>query len=576
MRLLLCVLAASGLFAQSYTLGPDSQRKPDVPRGVVTQATWTSQIFPGTVRNYWVYTPAQLEKSKPAPVMIFQDGAGFVKEDGAWRAPVVLDNLIAAKALPPMVAIFIDPGVLPAPGPNQEARYNRSYEYDSVGDKYARFLIEEILPEVGKTHNLSQDPNDRGLCGSSSGGIAAFVAAWNRPDAFRRVLSYIGSYTNLRGGNSLSSLVRKMEPKPLRVFLQDGSNDLNIYSGSWWMANQDLAMSLEFAGYESKFVKGTEGHNSKHGSAILPESLRWLWEGYPAKISGSKNTTERHFIREILDPASEWQLVSEGHGFSEGPAADKDGNFYFVDTRKGNGVIHRIDASGKPSIFAENTGNASGLMFGPDGRLYAAGKNGITAWDASGKATPILEGTPANDLAVTSKGVIYFTDPAAKKVWMVDPKGAKTMVHEGLLFANGVVLSADESLLLVADMGTRNVWSFQIKPDGTLTNAEPFYRLELPEEPTTRGLVAGADGMAVDTEGYLYVATALGIQICDQPGRVVGIIARPDARGVSNVDFGGPDRKTLYVTAGDKVWKRQLRRTGVLTWAPVTPPKPRL
>jgi enterochelin esterase-like enzyme len=283
-------LAAALAFAQqTYTLSPDSQRQANVPKGSVTKHTWVnSKIYPGTTRDYWVYVPAQYNAATPAPVMVFQDGAGFIPDDGAWRVPIVFDNLIANKQMPPTIGIFIDPGVLPARGANEQARFNRSFEYDSLGDGYARFLIDEILPEVGKTYRLSADPNDRAIAGSSSGGIAAFVAAWERPDAFRRVLSFIGSYTNLRGGDALIDLVPKVEPKPLRVYLQDGSADLNIYSGSWWMANQALAKSLEYAGYDSTFVAGTEAHNTKHGGAILPDALRWLWREYPKPITASK------------------------------------------------------------------------------------------------------------------------------------------------------------------------------------------------------------------------------------------------------------------------------------------------
>lgn len=260
--------------ADDYTLGPDSQRRPDVPKGTVTQHSWTSKIFPGTLRDYWVYVPAQYKADKPAAVMIFQDGAGYVKEDGAWRAPVVFDNLIAKHEMPVTIGIFINPGVLPASSPDQQARYNRSFEYDGLGDRYARFLLEEILPEVGKQYNLSSDPNDRAISGASSGAICAFTAAWNRPDAFRRVLSFIGSYTNLRGGEIYASLIRKTEPKPLRVFVQDGDKDLNLYAGNWYIANQDISSALEYAGYDTKNAWGTEGHNSKHGAAIFPDSLR--------------------------------------------------------------------------------------------------------------------------------------------------------------------------------------------------------------------------------------------------------------------------------------------------------------
>src|SRR5688572_27460902 len=261
-----CVFLAlcGGIFAQDYQLGPDSQRQPNVPQGKVTKHTWTSKLFPGTVRDFWVYVPSQYGASKPACVMIFQDGGGLVADTGTWRAPIVLDNLIHKREIPVMIGIFINPGVLPALSEGAQARYNRSFEYDALGDRYARLLIEEVLPEVGRQYNLSRDPNDRGLAGSSSGGIAAFTAAWNRPDAFRRVMSFIGSYTNLRGGQIYSSLIRKTEPKPLRIYLQDGRADQNIYGGNWWIANQDMASALEYSGYDATFVVGSEGHNGKH------------------------------------------------------------------------------------------------------------------------------------------------------------------------------------------------------------------------------------------------------------------------------------------------------------------------
>ena len=196
-----------------YTLGPDSQRQAGVPQGVVTKYTWsTSTIYPGTTRDYWIYVPAQYTASKPACVMIFQDGGGMVDPNGAWRVPIVLDNLIAKGEMPVTIGVFINPGVLPALSPDtQQNRFNRSYEYDALGDLYARFLIEEILPEVAKLYNISSDPNDRALAGFSSGGIAAFNAAWQRPDAFHRVASFIGSFTNLRGGDELATLIRKTD-----------------------------------------------------------------------------------------------------------------------------------------------------------------------------------------------------------------------------------------------------------------------------------------------------------------------------------------------------------------------------
>lgn len=574
--ILFLLLASLCLPAEEYRLGPDSQRQPGVPQGKVTEFTWTSKIFPGTTRKYWVYVPAQYSASQPACVMIFQDGSGYVKEDGAWRAPVVLDNLIANREMPVTIGIFIDPGVMPARDAKQKGQYNRSYEYDGLGDRYARFLLEEILPEVRKQYNLSTKPDDFGIGGSSSGGIAAFTAAWNRPDAFRRVLSFIGSYTNLRGGDVYPNLIRKTEPKPLRVFLQDGEHDLNIYSGSWFLANQSMYSALHAAGYETTFVVGTEAHNAKHGGAILPDALRWLWKDYPQPVAVSHGgTMERQFITDILDPASTWELVSEGHHFTEGPAVDKDGTFYFCDVR-GN-RIHRVTSSGSAAVFQENSGGASGLHFGKDGRLYAAQgtTKRIVAYDAAGKEQVVADDVTPNDLTVASNGRIYFTDPGHHRVWLVDPQGNTRMVHEGIDFPNGITLSPDEAKLYVADTRSKWVWAFQIADDGSLINGEAFYHLEMPDD-TTIPLRAGADGLTVDTEGYLYVATKLGVQICDQPGRVVGIINPPSTADLSNVTFGGPDRQTLYVTAGDRVYRRHLRRKGVLPGEVLEVPQPRL
>jgi enterochelin esterase family protein len=260
-----------------YELGPDSREKPEVPRGKVTKHSWTSTIFPGTVRDYWVYVPAQYDPKQPACVMVFQDGGSYVDLKRDFRVPTVFDNLIAKKEMPVTVGIFINPGVVPADGPDKKPRSNRSFEYDTISDQYARFLEKEILPEVGKQYNLTKDPAGRAICGISSGGICAFTVAWERPDLFRKVLSHVGSFTNIRGGDVYPGRIRKTERKPIRVFLQDGSGDLDNQHGSWPLANQQMAAALKFAKYDYKFVYGDGGHNGKHGGAILPESLRWLW-----------------------------------------------------------------------------------------------------------------------------------------------------------------------------------------------------------------------------------------------------------------------------------------------------------
>lgn len=271
-------LAWSGTLAagDNYHLGSDSQVHPGTPTGKVTKHTWTSAIFPGTVRDYWVYVPAQYD-GKPACVMVFQDGAAYVNEHGPFRVPIVFDNLIQKNEMPVMVGIFINPGMIPASQAGGKAQSNRSFEYDTLSDQYARFLEREMLPEVAKSARLRTDATSRAICGISSGGICAFTVAWQRPDLFSKVLSHVGSFTNIRGGDVYPGIIRKTPHKPIRVFLQDGSGDLDNQFGNWPLANQQMAAALRFVKYDYRFEYGDGGHNGKHGGAILPESLRWLW-----------------------------------------------------------------------------------------------------------------------------------------------------------------------------------------------------------------------------------------------------------------------------------------------------------
>lgn len=574
---LACTLVAALAIApplartEEYALGPDSRRQPGVPQGKVTKHEWTSKIYPGAARDYWVYVPAQYKPEKPACTMVFQDGSTFVNESGAFKTTIVFDNLIHKGEMPVTIGVFINPGAVPGARENTQSRFNRSAEYDAVGPRFPTFLIEEILPEVARDYNLSNDPNDRAISGSSSGGNASFNAAWTRPDVFHRVLSFIGGFTNLRGDHIYPSLVRKMETRPLRVFLQDGLQDINIYS------NYELGAALRDANYDYKLVIGAEGHNSKHSSSILPDALRWLWRDYPKPIAKPAGGS-RHYISNniVLDSDPDWELVSAGHKFTEGPAVDAMGNVFFSDIP--NSRVHKISIDGKVTVFRENTGEANGLMFGPDGRLYACqnGRKRIVAFAADGKESIIAEGVNSNDLAINSGGEIYFTDPRNKRVWFVDANRNKRVVHEGILFPNGVRFSPDHAFLMVTDTLSRWIWSFSVNPDGSLTNGVPFYRLEIPDEVDSGPLRSGADGMTLDADGFLYVATKLGIQIADPAGRTVGILRKPDISDPTNIVFGGPGLQTLYVTSGDKVFRRPIKKKGTFPWAPVVPPKPRL
>ncbi len=279
--LLHCTFTAVSAEDPKYT--SDSERHSGIPQGAVTQHRWTSKVFSGTERDYWVYVPKQYDAKTPACVMVFQDGGNYVKEKGQFRTAIVFDNLIHKKEMPVTIGIFLNPGVVPPSKPDAKPRRNRSFEYDSLGDQYARFLLDEILPEVGKSYRLTNDPEGRAIGGISSGGICAWTVAWERPDAFRKVLSHVGSFTNIRGGHVYPALIRKTERKPIRVFLQEGSGDLDNLHGNWPLANQQMAAALKFSKYDYKFVYGSGGHNGRHGGAILPDSLRWLWRDYQAK-----------------------------------------------------------------------------------------------------------------------------------------------------------------------------------------------------------------------------------------------------------------------------------------------------
>lgn len=259
---------------ETYVIHPDARERPEVPKGrLVKREPWRSRVFTGTVRDWSVYFPAQTEGA--AAVMVFQDGPRFYDD----FVPTVFDNLIAEGAIPPTVGIFLNPGVFA-----DTTVSNRSFEYDTLSDQYARFLLEEILPEVGRERELRQDAAGRAICGMSSGRICSFTVAWQRPDQFQKVLSHIGSFTNIAsgptlrdGGHNYPFLIRKMSPKPIRVALQDGENDLNHAAGNWWLANLQMDDALRFAGYDHTFTAGKGFHSIGHGRAIFPDSMRWIW-----------------------------------------------------------------------------------------------------------------------------------------------------------------------------------------------------------------------------------------------------------------------------------------------------------
>ncbi len=556
--------------ADDYQPGPDSKPQEGVPKGEVTKYIFeSSKIFPGTTRDYWIYVPKQYDPAKPACVFVCQDGIQY-------NAPVVFDNLIHKKEIPVTIGVFIMHGRVKAPNDQALDRFNRSYEYDGLGDAYARFVLEEILPAVARKYNLAADGNSRCIAGASSGAIAAFTAAWERPDAFTRVFSNVGTYVGLRGGNVYPTLIRKYAPKPIRVFLQDGSADQNIYGGDWWKANEEMERALTFAGYEVNHAWGDGGHNGKHATAIFPDALRWLWKDYPAPVKAGPGSPQ---LQELLVPGEDWQLVGEGYKFTEGTTANAQGEVFFNDIPTSK--TYQIGLDGKVSVWLEDSKKANGQAFGPDGRRYAVatGTDQILAYDAGNRVSVIAESLRGNDLVIAHNGNCYVTDPNTSgvntntsKVWLLRPNGEKVVVDTGLRFANGITLSPDQTLLYVADSRAHWVYSYQIQPNGMLQHKQRYYHLHVPDTAED----SGADGMRVDRDGRLYVTTRLGIQVCDQAGRVNCIIPTPNGR-VANLTFGGENFDTIYAACGDKVYKRKLKVKGAQAWdAPNKPGTPRL
>lgn len=574
--LLLGMQAFSQTIVEKYPIDSASIEMPGEPKGELIKLTFkNSAIFPGTVRDYWVYVPAQYRPEKPACVYINQDGI-------QWKAPVVFDNLIDKKEMPVTIGVFIMPGRMPVTDIEQEQdRFNRSFEYDGLGDTYARFILEEILPDVekqktadGRIIHLSKNGNDRAIGGSSSGAVCAFTAAWERPEEFSRVFSAIGTYVALRGADRYSSLVRKYETKPIRFFLQDGTNDLNIYAGDWWKANETMERALLFAGYEVQHAWGEGSHNGNQGTAVFAAAMRWLWKDWPKPIGTT--TTKNKYLQDILIPGKDWEMVGQGYQFTEGIAANAAGEVFYQDMP--DSKTYKIGLNGKITILKINVKKASGTSFTPDGKrvITANATKQIISYDATDKETILADDITGNDLVAAKNGNIYVTVPDGSehpgKLYLIRPSGKKILVDEGLKYPNGLVLTPDQTQLYVTESASHWVWIFKINKDGTLSNKQRYGWLYVPDESDN----AWAGGIKCDTTGRVYTTSRLGIQILDPLGRVNAILKLPGAQA-ANCCFGGKDFNTLYVSCGDKIYRRVLNVRGANSFEePVKTKKPNL
>jgi enterochelin esterase-like enzyme len=403
--------------------------QPGVPQGKIFEFRFEqSRIFPGTARKITVYVPAQYTADQPACLYVGLDGLGF-------EAPVVFDNLIHQHAMPVTIAIGIAPGVVTSADSPHDPRFNRSLEFDGLNANLSRFLIEEVLPEVerrgtpdGLAIHLSTNPDDRAVGGGSTGAIGAFTLAWEHPDSFRRVFSAIGTYVGMRGGDRYPVLVRKTEPKPIRIFMEDGSNDEWMGGpevGDWWMANQTMERALEFAGYQVQHIWGEGSHSGKHATAIFPEAMRWLWSDWPAPIAAglSKNL----FLNAILQPGASWERVNGADPALRTMVVNPrftralgiDGREYESDSRLGTVSLVRGNTKSRTVLDTDLKG-PTGIAVSPDG-VWLAVAESKTHWGFSYRIQP--------DGTIQDKQRFYWfhvpddADDSGAGSWVMDREG---------------------------------------------------------------------------------------------------------------------------------------------------------
>jgi gluconolactonase len=560
-------LAGSGIAeakqddAPGYT--PPAVKPEDIKPGRIETFTFTqSKIFPGTVREVTVFIPAQYDASKPVCV--------YVKTDG-FRPPEkeLLETMIATQEIPVTVGVFVRPGEVPAPMKGTAGRRNRDFEYDAVNDNNARFFDEELLPFVAKQYqlNLSTDGNDRCIAGGSSGGITAFAAAWNRPEAFSRVYCVSGSFVAFRGGHEFPTMVRKFEARPIRAFLTTGTHDMENVAGDWFLADQEMDKALVFSGYDYRF-RTVEG---RHGAGYMEnwrEAMAYLWKDWPQRVKAGPSAPR---AQEILIPGEDWQLVEEGFKSTRGPSTNASGEVFFADTTANK--IHRIDLDGSVKEFAADTGNAHCVSVGTDGRVYTVSeKSGkIMSYDADGKGSVVLDGLTGHSILAHPNGSLYVTDNDDKKpnnggsVWLIKD-GKKTQVDAGINFATGMAFRPDQWLLSVAEGHSKWAFSYQIADDGSLINKERFFHLHVQDWDDD----AGAECICYSQEGRQLLATKSGIQISADDGPTQVILTVPGRSRVTGVAIGGKDKDTLFAFCGNKIWKRRIQQHALGAWSPWT------
>ena len=535
------VFGISVLAQQAYNVrapfDPATVKVEEKKRGEVLKFNLNdSQIYPGTEREILVYVPQQYKSNKPACLLVCMDGI-------LYDATTVMDNLIASGEMPVTIGVFVNPGVV-YDEDREVVRYNRCKEFDSTDDTFARFLEEEVLPRVegmktekGKTIALSEDANDRAITGASSGGIAAFTAAWNRPDLFSRVYTTVGTFVAMRGGHEYPAIVRKTEPKPLRIYMQDGWYDVwNPIFGEWFEYNMLMESAFNFAGYEV-FHKWDRGnHSIKYGTLAFPDAMRWLWKGYPAKVQ--KGWSNNGMLQEILHEDEDWQEVELSVEVESALFATKDNGAMFASGNKVYKVLPE-DGVAKLTRYASLKTNEQLVGEGLTMRGDVLYKDGKAVLDSLYDVQAICALSGDRYLVLGGERTA-----AMENVWVVKA-GCRALA-----------ISPDERFCVTGEPHTHHLISTIINKQGRMLYSEPFYYLH----DLSNGSQHLAGNMAFDTKGNLYVATEMGVQVADHNGRVRAILSLP-AGPVRSLAFSG---KYLYVVCGNRLFVRKMNAEGHL------------
>jgi gluconolactonase len=551
----------------AYPYDPVTQSQKGITAGEIIKKHFSdSKIYPGTQRTYWIYVPAGYKPEKPACLFVCMDGI-------QCNAPTVFDNLIASDEMPVTIGIFVGPGEVKNEK-NVTLRFNRSNEFDKTDDTFVRFLSEELLPDAekqktkdGQIINISKDGNDRAIAGVSSGAICAFTAAWQRPDQFSRVFSTIGTYVAMRGGNEYSALIRKTEPKPIRIFLEDGIIDTwNPLFGNWYEANLLMESALNFSGYEVEHSWGRGGHDTEHATYIFPDAMRWLWKGWPAKVQSGISLND--MLSSLLIKDSKWEEVSQSYSPSEGLFSDETGNIIFQNQ---SGNIFKLDTASKVTQLMTLAANEHLIATDRDQLYITDSKGTITARGPKGTSV-IAKGVPdVKCLLKMSEGNIFITqqkaDDAASNLWLIKSDGTKRIINTQISGGNYIAIYPNHKLLMQTEEHSQWIFSYVIDDKNLVKDGQRFYWLH-----NTDNMSFDEYGkMTFDANGNMYVPGKMGIQVCDQNGRVRAILTLPSG-SISSIVFGGKNRDILYVLSGGKLFRRKLNTKGVEPWmSPVEP-----